>query len=107
MGQFPKVCNTCGRRYSAKAYVEEASQVGPITRYPLQGSDDQFSAVFRNCKCGSTLMVSTEDLPVAVRESITAWAISEMESRNLTEAEVVGRVLEMLNKRMLADSSGT
>lgn len=57
---FPKICRSCNKQYgSFEEYVSQTTDVngsGGLAEYP---EDDKSSkvGVFRNCECGSTLLV--------------------------------------------------
>ena len=62
-GSFPKKCNNCNNVY--KNVKEFLSQTESLQRYSglKESSDDskKILLLFRNCKCGSTLMECFQD----------------------------------------------
>ena len=66
---FPKTCNKCGKTYAAKQdFLNETIPVRDISLedksglFAIEGGDmDTVIGVFRNCKCGTTLMADFQD----------------------------------------------
>jgi len=66
---FPKKCNKCGKVYESKQ--EFLAETMPVRDISLEDKSGLFSlegggmdtavGVFRNCKCGTTLMVDFQD----------------------------------------------
>jgi hypothetical protein len=63
--QFPRTCSTCGQVFQGPADLLGAGTSAPDGRSGLRpGEDDQGRRVvylFRNCRCGSTLLESFKD----------------------------------------------
>lgn len=57
---FPKRCRTCGRVYeTVQQFIDESRTIGTDSTGLKQGYDDDdvvLVELYRNCKCGSTLM---------------------------------------------------
>jgi hypothetical protein len=56
---FPKVCNTCGKRYeNVEEFVTQTEAIRKKSglKEDLGDDDEVIVNLFRNCTCGSTLM---------------------------------------------------
>ena len=56
---FPKICNTCGKRYeTVEEFISQTETIRKSTglKEDLDDDDQVIVGLFRNCKCGSTLM---------------------------------------------------
>ncbi len=86
---FPKLCNTCGKRYETlEEFINKTEEIRQTTglKEDLDDDDRTIVGLFRNCTCGSTLMDEFND------------------RRNLTKAglqrrEKFGELLDKLSKK--------
>lgn len=56
---FPKICNTCGKRYeTVEEFIEQTEAIRQSSglKEDLDDDDRVIVGLFRNCTCGSTLM---------------------------------------------------
>ncbi len=56
---FPKLCNTCGKRYeNVDEFVSQTEAIRKMSglKEDLDDDDEIIVNLFRNCTCGSTLM---------------------------------------------------
>jgi len=65
--QFPRTCTTCQRRYDDFAqWVRLTDPIGAPT-WDEEGETDAFGMIsWVNCECGSTLILSCEDMDGSV-----------------------------------------
>ena len=60
VGAFPKVCHTCGRVYETlEQFLEDTSPISSTVsglKESLGDNDSPQIELYRNCRCGSTLM---------------------------------------------------
>lgn len=63
-GVFPKVCGSCSRKYpDLKSFMEGTKPVpssSGLAEFPAD-QDAKSVGVFRNCECGSTMLISCSD----------------------------------------------
>lgn len=61
---FPKTCNTCGKVYATMdEFIAQTDKVDHPTGL-MEGVDEAYNptvALFRNCPCGSSLMIQCRD----------------------------------------------
>jgi hypothetical protein len=71
--QFPKTCSTCGRHFATlREYILTTKRIGQAISFDAELGDWQTeqpigSLAFANCCCGSTLVLSTEGMPLPQR----------------------------------------
>jgi hypothetical protein len=104
---FPKNCSTCGRRFaSLREYILSTRRVGRAISYDAELGDWQTqqpigSLAFANCPCGSTLVLSTEGMPLPQRQALLAWVRDETEKQHVTPSELLERIRNDLRKEVL------
>jgi hypothetical protein len=104
---FPKSCSTCGRRFaSLREYILSTRRVGQAISYDAELGDWQTqqpigSLAFANCSCGSTLVLSTEGMPLPQRQALLAWVREEAERQHVMPSELLERIRNDLGKEVL------
>ncbi len=86
---FPKICNTCGKRYeTVEEFIGQTEAIRQSSGLKEDLGDDEevIVGLFRNCTCGSTLMDEFTD-----RRNLT--------KSGLARREKFGEVLEKLLKK--------
>lgn len=61
---FPKICNTCGKRYeTVEEFLSQTETIRQSSglKEDLDDDDHVIVGLFRNCTCGSTLMDEFND----------------------------------------------
>jgi hypothetical protein len=105
--QFPKTCSTCGRRFATlREYILSTRRVGPAISYDAELGDWHTqhpigSLAFANCSCGTTLVLSTEGMPLPQRQALLAWVREETERQHITPSELLERIRNDLRKEVL------
>jgi hypothetical protein len=108
-GLFPRTCS-CGRRYASLGeYIRDTEPHGDTISYDAASGDwvptqPVGSMALANCRCGTTIALSTEGMPLATRHLVLAWVKAEMARRGVTSEVVVGALREEIRKRALSDS---
>jgi len=102
--QFPKVCRSCGRTFtSLYDYLENTRNVGqPVSYDAERGNWRPFSPAgtlsFANCRCGTTLALGSEGMPLLTLWRLMAWGRAEVQRRNIS----IGEFLEGLRAKLEA-----
>jgi hypothetical protein len=105
--QFPKTCSTCGRRFATlREYILSTRRVGPAISYDAELGDWHTqhpigSLAFANCSCGTTLVLSTEGMPLPQRQALLAWVREETERQHIMPSELLERIRNDLRKEVL------
>lgn len=61
------------------------------------------TAAMANCPCGTTLLVTTRNLPLSQQWQFLEWLKIEMERRRLSQAELLGYLRDEIHKQVLAE----
>jgi len=109
-GMFPRVCNNCGRRYaSLREYMLNTKRLWPAASYDAEllhfdvGAAEQLGGMaMANCACGSTLALSTKNMPNAQMRSLLQWAGAEMKRRGMNQNELADYLRDEIRKQVLA-----
>ena len=107
-GLFPKVCNNCKRRYATlREYLLTTEPVGPAMPYDAEMGDwnplyPLGTATYANCRCGNTLALTSDGMPLSRLWSLLSWARSETERRGLTPQELLNHLRDEITKQVLA-----
>ena len=105
--QFPKACSACGRRFATlREYILTTTRVGQATSYDAELGDWHTqqpigTLAFANCPCGTTLVLSTEGIPLAQRQALLAWVREETERQHITPSELLERLRDDLRREVL------
>jgi hypothetical protein len=109
-GLFPRTCS-CGRRYASLGeYVRETEPHGDAISYDAVDGDwaptrPLGALALANCRCGTTLALTTNGMPLATVHRVLAWIKAEMARRGVTSEVVTGDLREEIRKRALAQSA--
>jgi hypothetical protein len=110
-GYFPKVCNNCGRRYATlRDYILKTQRLWPTTSYDAAfgrfdvGLAEQLGGMaMANCICGSTLALSTKNMPNAQMRQLLAWGQAEMKQRGWSQQQLLDHVRDEIRRQVLAE----
>src|ERR1700685_4063004 len=86
-GLFPKVCSNCGRRYATlREYIEATQPLWPSLNYDIEMGHYRTAKpigglAMANCVCGTTMALSTKEMPVSQTHRILEWIRTESERR--------------------------
>jgi hypothetical protein len=100
--KFPMTCSTCGHRFaSLKEYLEYTTHLGnPISYDAESGNWRPWEPVgtlsFANCRCGTTLSLSSHGMGLFTLWRLLRWAREESSCRGIS----VGELLEDLRKKI-------
>jgi hypothetical protein len=107
---FPKTCSNCGRVYGTlREYVQSTERLWPATsydaefhRFDVQPELQLGGMAMANCVCGSTLALSTKDMPNDQMRALLGWAQAEMKQRGLTQHELADYLRDEIRRQVLA-----
>lgn len=108
--KFPKNCSKCGRTFaSLKEYLQSTTHLGkPISYDADLKSWRPFKPVgtlsFANCKCGTTLAISSEGMGLIVMWRLLRWARRESVTRNVSVGELLDGVREKIDRQVLGEA---
>jgi len=104
---FPKVCPSCNRSFATLLeYIQVTQRVGVPISYDADDNDWHTeqpigSAALANCPCGSTLSLTTDHMPLALRLELLGWVRMETQRRGLSPSELLEYIRNEIHKRAL------
>lgn len=107
--QFPKVCSPCGRRYETLTeYIKTTRAIGNVISHDADAGNWGLkrpvgSVAMVNCSCGSTLSLSTDDMPMNQRERVLEWVHEETERSGVAHSEVLEALRAAVRERALSE----
>jgi len=107
-GLFPKNCGNCQRRFvTLKEYLLNTERVGSAMPYDADAGDwnplrPMGTVAFANCRCGSTIGLSSKGMPLAQLWSLLNWAKTETQRRGMTPQELLNYLRDEIRKQVLA-----
>jgi hypothetical protein len=110
-GLFPKVCPNCGRRFATlREYIVGSQRLWPSLNYDVELGNYKTprpigGLAMANCSCGTTLALSTRNLPVSQTHLILAWIRAETERRGVEPAELLDYLRDEVRKQVLAEAT--
>jgi len=108
-GLFPKTCSNCGRSFpTLRAYIQTTTPLWPPVLYDLEmesepNADPIGAFAMANCHCGSTLALSSTQLPPHQSHRFLAWIRAEMARRGLPPSEFLGGIRNEIRRQALGD----
>jgi len=107
-GLFPKTCPNCQRVYATlKDYLQNTERLGKAISYDIEVGDlkpaDPLGAVATaNCRCGTTLALSSEGMPLLRLWALMLWGKLEAHRRGITTKELLEHLCDQLRNQVLA-----
>lgn len=107
--QFPKRCGPCGRRYETLTeYIQTTRAIGNVISHDADAGNWELkrpvgSVAMVNCPCGSTLSLSTDDMPIDQRERVLKWVHEETECSGAAHSDVLDALRAEVRKRALSE----
>jgi hypothetical protein len=110
-GLFPKMCHNCGRCFfTLREYILNTNRLWPTSE--LDAEMENFEPVhpfgtmsMANCRCGSTLALSSKDLPVSQNRLLLEWYQVEMIRVGLDERELSDYLRDEIRKQALSPAT--
>jgi hypothetical protein len=105
--QFPKSCNTCGRRFSSlKEYLQNTVHIGKPHSYDAEQQDWRphnplGTYSFSDCKCGNTLAIGSSKMKVATMWGLLWWAKGEKSRRKISTGELLNDLRMKIDSQVL------
>lgn len=107
--QFPKICNCCGKKYKTFfEFITSTKYVGPPISYDLANEDFRpkkpiGTLGYVNCKCGSTIALSSQGIKLRTLWKLFDWARKETKRKGISFSEFLSYVRERVDKSVLYD----
>ena len=108
---FPKVCPNCHRRYATlREYILATKRLGVVRSYDADAQDwgttNPIGSVAQaNCPCGTTLALSTEDMPLPQRLELLNWVKIETQRTGRKPSELLDYIRDVVRQQAVAEGS--
>lgn len=108
-GLFPKTCPNCQRNFTTlREYLQVTTHQGPPMPYDAEQGDWQpwrpiGTVTFANCPCGTTLALSSKDMPLPQLWRLLNWARIETKRRGMSPQELLSYLRDEICKQVLAE----
>jgi hypothetical protein len=105
-GLFPKVCSNCGRRFvTLSEYISSTKRIGPSLSYDVELGDYKplnplGGLAMANCVCGSTLVLTTETIPLSQLHLLLDWVRTETERRGLSASRLLDHLRDEVRRQV-------
>src|SRR5579862_1952855 len=99
-GLFPKICYNCKRQFATlREYLMTTEPAGSAVPYDAVLGDwlpksPIGTVAYANCRCGSTLSLSSKGMPLTQLWPLLNWARTETKRRGLTPPELLNYLRE-------------
>lgn len=109
-GLFPKVCSNCGRRFATlRDYIVATQRLWPSVDYDIELDNYKTlkpigGLAMANCLCGSTLTLSSREMPLSQTHLMLEWVRAESERRGSSPTEILEWLRDEVRKQVLAES---
>ncbi|MFI5362027.1 MAG: hypothetical protein ACHQ49_08675 [Elusimicrobiota bacterium] len=108
--QFPKRCQACGAEFASLVdYLRRTKHVGDPASYDDESEprprDPMGIFAFANCRCGSTLTITSEGMSLLTLWRLMGWARAESRRRGVGFGQVVAWVRDEIDRRVLAENT--
>ena len=107
-GLFPKVCANCNRYFATlREYILATRRLGPTVSYDAEIGDWNTlqpigTVAYANCPCGSTLALSTENMPHSQRLLLLKWVKIQTQERGMRPEELLDYLRDELRNQILS-----
>ena len=107
--QFPKPCNNCSRIFtSLKDYLLNTDNIGqPISYDANQNAwlprKPMGTFAMANCRCGSTLSMSSNGMPLITMWRLLLWARKESRQRDISVSELLEHMRQKIDQSVLSE----
>lgn len=108
-GLFPRRCANCHREFAnLREFLLVTTPQGDPIPYDAMAGDWQplkpvGTVTLANCPCGSTLALSSNQMPLPRLWRLLNWARTETRRRNLTPQALLCDLREQITKQVLAE----
>lgn len=107
--RFPKTCSACGHRYETLTeYIQRTRPTGRAVSYDAETGNWGLkrpigSVLMVNCPCGTTLSLTTDDMPMDRRKRVLKWVHEVTESTGAATSDVLGTLRAEIRDRALSE----
>ncbi len=107
--QFPKTCPLCQREFgSLREYLINTAPHGDAVPYDAEMGNWQplrplGTVTLANCRCGNTLALTSEGMPLTKLWRLLNWARIETQRRRTTPRELVTHLRDVIGTQVLAE----
>ena len=108
--QFPKECSCCGKQFtSLKEYILNTTPCGQPVSYDAEEKDwDTNNPVgtisLSNCKCGTTLALSSKDVDLGTMHRLLDWVKTETKEKEISSMDLLDLLRITINQKVLEKS---
>jgi len=106
---FPRNCSNCQRRFeSLREFLQITTHQGLPIPYDAMANDWQpmkpvGTVTLVNCTCGSTLALSSNQMPLPQLWRLLNWARTETRRRNMSPQQLLNYLRDEICKQVLAE----
>ena len=111
-GLFPKTCPKCHRQFaSLRDYFLNTTPVGEAVSIDLEADDLRplrplGSGAVSKCKCGASMIISSDGMPLFRLWSLLLWAKYETIRRNVTTKELMQSLRTEIRQQVIDEGGG-
>ena len=108
-GLFPKECPNCHRHFATlREYLTLTTHQGPPMPYDAELGDwnplrPVGTVTYANCSCGTTLVLSSQGMPLHRLWRLLNWARIETKRRGMSPQELLSYLRDQICKQVLAE----
>jgi hypothetical protein len=105
---FPKTCPNCGMAFNSLAeYLRNSTNLGDPISYDAEEGDWKpdnpiGTASFSNCKCGSTIALTSKGMNLWTLWRLMLWAKTESRKRGISTSELLRNIRDEIDRRALS-----
>lgn len=106
---FPKTCPNCGMTFNSLAeFLRNTNSIGDPVSYDAEFDDWMpknpiGSISFSNCKCGSTISISSKGMDRWTLWKLMLWARTETWKRGISVNELLRHIRDEIDRRALSE----
>jgi hypothetical protein len=108
-GQFPKTCPNCETVYpTLKNYLQNTNILGSAISYDAEfrnwkPTQPLGTLTYANCRCGGTMSLSSEGLPLWRLWRLLNWARIETKKREMAPNDLLNYLRDEICKQVLGE----
>ena len=108
-GFFPKVFSKCGRHFATlRDYILDTQRIGTTICHDAEIGDWEttrpiVATAHSNCPCGTTMVLTSEGMPISQINLLLRWIKEETKRRGLSPRELMDYVSDEIRKRALTN----
>ena len=107
--QFPMNCSMCEHRFlTLKDYLQYTTHLGDPVSYDAEKGDWQpldplGTLSYANCRCGTTLTISSHGMGLLTMWRLLRWARKESSRRKMSMGELLKDLRQKIDRQVLSD----